>query len=152
MRRRVRVVLTLALFAVMALLGWGAYRHFTEPRYDGKTVSQWVQLLKSGEIGRPGAEAVPALISAFKGQGADVRNRAAEALGGIGPSAVPALTAALKEEDAWVRRNAATALGRIGPAAKEAIPALLEARQDPSPDVQTAVAEALPRIGPKEPN
>src|SRR5262245_39052081 len=72
-----------------------------EPSFEGKSLSEWVKLLKSPK--------------------AEVRGEAARALGQIGPkakSAVPALIDALKDKNEGVRNDAAVALGAIGPEAR----------------------------------
>ena len=95
-----------------------------EAVYQGKTISQWVEVLKH--------------------EGNSAR-RAAIALGKIGPDAVPALIEALKDKDKEVHRLAVYALGQIGPAAKDAVPAL-KALSETEPSVRRSVAKALKQI------
>ena len=69
----------------------------------------WFVPVGYGQAGR-----VSRLIAALKGRDANVRQRAAEALGEIkDPRAVEPLIAALKDADMYVRRLAAEALGKI---------------------------------------
>ena len=95
------------------------------------------------------ADAVPALIDALKDEDAQVRWRAAEALGAIRQASVPALMTALKDEQAEVRWRAADALGMMGSAAKDAVPSLVEALHDESWLVRERAAHALGEIGPE---
>jgi HEAT repeat protein len=102
-----------------------------------------------GRIGPAAAEAVPALVGAFKKAAASsVRPVAAAALGKIGPAAVPALVGALGDADKEVRRVAAATLGEIGPAAAEALPALAGVVEDTVWQVRWAAAAALGEVGP----
>jgi len=112
-----------------------------------------------------GVAAVPALVDALKGQDAEVRKKAAYALGEIGvghrcgAAVVPALIDALKDKDAEVRGSAAEALGTIGEEAKAAVPALIDALKDgekgwanwrgSSRTVSSMAAGALSKIDPE---
>jgi HEAT repeat protein len=102
-----------------------------EAMHEGRTVSQWAELLKSPDR--------------------DQRMKAADALFAIGPeakAAVPALAAALKDADRVVREVSALALRRLGPEAKAAVPALVEVlRQDKDEFVRWKAAYALRHIG-----
>ena len=60
---------------------------------------------------------------------------------------VPTLVGLLSHATPQVRALSARTLGRIGPAAKEATTALEAARRDSNSAVQTAVKDALNRIG-----
>lgn len=79
------------------------------------------------ELGKMGAEAVPALSLAL--HDSDVREDAARALASIGRPALPTLLSALRDESSYnydeIQNEAARALGSIG--AAEAVPALLDA-------------------------
>jgi HEAT repeat protein len=90
---------------------------------------------------------VEGLIKALSHQKqADVRRKAAEALGRIGDTAgVPALIEALDDTDKGVRLIAAYWLGNIGH--PTAVPALMEALVDTSRGVRTYAAVALGMIG-----
>jgi HEAT repeat protein len=101
-----------------------------EPRYDGKTVHEWLQAVRAAPAQRP---------------------KAAAAFRKVGPAAkaaVPALLAALRERGEPIRSLAAQALGRIGAKAREAVPALLELLRDKNDSLRFDAAEALSRIGP----
>lgn len=108
-------------------------------------------------LGANGKPAVPDLIDALKdknaitrGDGGQVRERAARSLGRLGThakAAIPALTELLKDSDRNARRAAAEALGLMGPEAVLAAPKLRDlASNDPAlADVALA---ALDRIEP----
>jgi 3-methyladenine DNA glycosylase AlkC len=101
-----------------------------EAIYNGKTVSQWVNELKSSK-------------------NSTGRSIAARSLARFGPeakAAVPALIEALKDEDKATRVSAASSLGQIGPAAKDAVPALIEAVKDKNVFVSSSAASALRQI------
>src|SRR5205823_4902352 len=101
-----------------------------EPSSEGKSLSEWVKLLKGGDFGE--------------------RQKAALALGKMGPkakAAVPALIDALKDKKDRVRRFSAKALGDVGPEAKAAVPALIEALRDDQ--VRAMAGYALKRIDPE---
>jgi HEAT repeat protein len=102
-----------------------------EPVYEGKNVSQWIELLKSPD--------------------ANQREKAAHALTTFGhqaKAAVPALAEALKDSETYVRQRVVFALGRIGRDANPAVPALVEVlRNDKEEFVRVTAAYALGRIG-----
>lgn len=75
-----------------------------------------------------------------------VRDTAAAALSQLGGAAVPALQALLAHPEAEVRARAADALGRIGPPAAAALPALRERLRDASPEVRLSAAEGVWRM------
>ena len=89
--------------------------------------------------------AVSALVATLRDDHAEVRDRAAWALGELEePSAVPGLTAALKDGDVSLRRMAAWALGEIEDAS--AIPGLVAALQDGDAQLRSKSAWALGEI------
>ncbi|MCX7840301.1 MAG: HEAT repeat domain-containing protein, partial [Anaerolineae bacterium] len=91
-------------------------------------------------------QAVPLLIAALRDEDANVRERAAYALGEIGDvRAVEPLLVALRDENADVRGRAADALGRIGDV--RAVEPLLVALRDESRLVRASAADALGKIG-----
>jgi HEAT repeat protein len=96
-----------------------------EPEFKGRTLSQWVEQLKSG--------------------GAYERQEAVLALHELGPGAVPALAEALlkEKEVVNVRIWAAWGLRLNGPAAKAAVPQLKAALQDDLYLVSIEAAKAL---------
>ncbi len=75
-----------------------------------------------------------------------VCDAAAVALSQIGGAAVPTLQALLAHRDAEVRARAAEALGRIGPPASAALDTLREGLTDPVPAVRLAAAEGIWRL------
>ncbi|MHC4353790.1 MAG: HEAT repeat domain-containing protein [Planctomycetota bacterium] len=95
--------------------------------YDQKKVDEWIRQLED------------------KGEGGDVRRKAAELLGRTGdPRVVPALLKALEDKQYTVRRDAANALGRIGD--QRAVQPLIEALEDKQDSVRQAAARALGKI------
>jgi hypothetical protein len=101
-----RPVLALALVACGAMFPHPAHAAKEPARY-GKSLSEWIALLKDQDVG--------------------VRNNAASVLSLFGPEAAPAapaLAKALTDKNPDVRRHAALALGNIGPKAKAAAAAL----------------------------
>jgi HEAT repeat protein len=141
----------------------------TAPAYGGKTVAEWLAVLKLddsqeanweqrrraayalGQIGPAAKDAVPALTEALDSQSMDVRQYAADALGHIGPDAKGAatrLTESLQDSanDEHVHRLAARALGRIGPAAAGATAALQQSLQGDDLVRRVEAAVALWRI------
>src|SRR5690606_34240383 len=80
--------------------------------------------------GPAAAAAVPLLIRITRDESADLRMRAATALGGVGPAAEIAaatLVALVLFDEAWIVRDAAaTALTRIGDSGQAALVQLLQ--------------------------
>jgi HEAT repeat protein len=64
----------------------------------------------------------------------------------LGEVAVPALVTALKGDNANMRKGAASALARIGGAAQSALPALRELAQEKDPQLALAASAAAARI------
>jgi hypothetical protein len=97
---------------------------------------------------RLGRRAIGPLIRALRyDANAEVRGRAAEALGTLGgPRAVEPLLEALRGPSEVVRERAAKALGALGDT--RAIPALRAAAEDPDRYVKAAAADALKRLDP----
>src|SRR5438270_37283 len=97
---------------------------------------------------RLGRRALRPLVRALRDPNAEVRARAAEALGTLGYArAVGPLIAALRGPSELVRERAAKALGALGD--RRAAGPLREALQDPDRYVQAAAAQAL-KQGPAE--
>jgi len=140
------------------------------PRYQGKTVGEWVQALGGpermeafGTLTQADKSAVPVLIELLRSDVSHIRTAAATAIARLGPdaqAAISALGAALKDKNLNVRYWAARALGAMGPAAETTVPALADAlkthpKTDPDlegppryyKDARTAAAEALGMIG-----
>ncbi|MFQ5700799.1 MAG: HEAT repeat domain-containing protein [Acidobacteriota bacterium] len=90
--------------------------------------------------------AVPLLTDLLQDPEADIRARAAFALGSIGdPNSCPVLLRALGDESWAVRAMAAKALGRLK--LEECVPRLCDALADPQWWVRVNAAEALKRQG-----
>jgi HEAT repeat protein len=130
-RTSLGVLLSIAVAIGVVSLGKNSDAQEKEPVYEGKTVAQWIELLKS--------------------RNADQRDKAAHALTTFGPqakAAVPALAEALKDSETYVRQRAAFALGQIGPGAASALPALADVlRNDKQELVRVTAAYAMGRIG-----
>jgi hypothetical protein len=77
----------------------------------------------------------------------DQRISRLEAAGPAAPAAdVTRLVRQLGDKDAAARRTAAEELGKLGPSASAALPALVAAVDDPDPEVQKAVRQALKQV------
>ena len=93
---------------------------------------------------------VPQLVLELKDPGAEVRMRAAMALGDIGlqaKEAVPALLAAADDKNGLVRALVAGALGKTGRGAKGVVPALIGMLGDEHREARRAAATGLGDIG-----
>jgi len=98
-------------------------------------------------------EALPVLIQALKDAAGDVRETAAQVLGGYGAiaaPAIPSLTVALDDWSPDVQREAMGALLKIGPEAKAAVPALRELRGHRDESVAATAANALRKLDPRD--
>src|SRR5439155_16185183 len=96
------------------------------------------------------AEVVPALIAVLDDRDANVRARAAAALGAMrekAKDAVPALNDALKDANPSLRLAAATALGKIGTPARVTYPTLDQLAKDDQPEIRKAASESKKKIG-----
>jgi HEAT repeat protein len=132
-----------------------------EPRVKGKTVKEWIELLKSapsprakgeaaqalGEFNDKGEVAVPALTEALKTAHPEVKYYSAQALSQIGSAGVPGLIEALKSKDVGTRVNGAKWLGSVQPAPKAAVAPLSEALKDENRTVRTWAVIALSQYG-----
>jgi hypothetical protein len=133
-----------------------------EPEVDGRKLSEWVQRLKSGDVGerqgavlalgKIGPEGVPALADALEDKEiVNVRLWAAWGLrknGADAKAAVPKLEAALKDENYLVRVEVAKALWAVAEH-KKAISTLIELLNNKDPNIRWGAAESLEWIGPK---
>lgn len=130
-----------------------------EPEYDGLTLSEWRELMKSLDFQSPAAaKAVPGLLMLLQDRDLPwfTRKQAALTLGRIGQpaeSAVPVLRSLLISDDPVEREAiapwAAKALALFGPLAAEATPELELVLTDESrPQIdRLCCVEALGRIG-----
>ena len=128
--------LAAVLLALAALARAGA-----EPSFEGKTLGQWMALLKEVPkdpartssdwrkapyaVGKIGVPALPSLIEAMGDADAGVRLRVIRPIVVMGPTAsdaAPALATRLGDPDAQVRQWSAVALGQIGGPAAGAVP------------------------------
>lgn len=160
-------VLPIAVVAFASLVGF--LRAEGEPSFEGKTLSQWMALLKEvpkdpartssdwrkapWAVGKIAVPALPGLIEALDDANAQVRLRAIRpivVMGAVASDAAPALASRLADDDAQVRQWSAVALGQIGPPAAGAVPRLAEALKDPETAVRQAAAAALGAIGATE--
>jgi HEAT repeat protein len=115
------------------------------------------RLLREGEIGNwtahvmanVGAPAIPFLLAALDDAVADVRRRAADALGDFDArdDVASALAARLADTDPTVRRTAAAALGRHAASPVIAVRALLSALDDADEGVRYDAAAMLGKYG-----
>jgi HEAT repeat protein len=86
-------------------------------------------------------------IKKLKSKNAEIRKKAAEALGDMGPAAsaaVPALIEAFKDKDYFVNQAVVKALGKIG---EPALPALMTAVSDNEEKVRTHAIETIGVMG-----
>src|SRR5579871_6438840 len=132
-----------------------------EPLDHGKTLSYWIDKLKSPDglvceeaaevvssLGATARGAVPALKELLKHDLPSVRSKAAMALWRIdGYVAERELTDGLRDPAKSVRLDAARALAQIGPAARAAAGALVELLNDSDATVRAQAGRALRHIG-----
>jgi len=113
-----------------ALISQASYMRPLAGSQSVKPFNQWTeQDAAEDALGRIGAAAVPALVTALRDPEPSVRLKAVEVLGRMGDDAqgaVPDLIRLLDDSDADVRKAATRTLGRIGPAAQSAVPALMQ--------------------------
>jgi HEAT repeat protein len=155
-----------AILCAALLSALTAQAEEVEPSFEGKSLSQWMTLLKEvpkdpahasqdwrkapWALGKIGVPALPGLITTLEDPTPSVRLRAIRpivAMGHVASDAAPTLARCLKDGDPHVRQWAAVALGQIGPAAAGGGPGLIEALKDPEPTVRQAAAAALGTLG-----
>ena len=158
-----------AFLGIALLAGMAGYAEEAQPSFEGKSLSQWMSLLKEvpkdpahasqdwrkapWALGKIGVPALPGLITTLEDPAPSIRLRAIRpivAMGGAASDAAPGLARCLKDGDPRVRQWAAVALGQIGPAAAGGGPGLIEALKDPEAAVRQAAAAALGAIGTPE--
>jgi HEAT repeat protein len=126
------------LSAVMIVALWASAVGAQEPRYQGRTMKQWADQLRSRDE-------------------AD-KEAAAKAFIHFGARAVPLLTSMLRDPDVEARKGAGGALWMIGPTAKDALPDLMWiAERDPDEHMRMGgatfvfwLATARPQVPPTE--
>ncbi|MEX2214516.1 MAG: HEAT repeat domain-containing protein, partial [Phycisphaeraceae bacterium] len=107
-------------------------------------------------MGPAAAQAVPYLLEVLHSKDqADVRERAAMALGAIGAkaaAAVPDLIKAMRHEEHVISYAAIDALGQMGDASADAVPVMIKLLEQPfgaGEDGRHHVLRALAKLGPK---
>ena len=150
--------LTLQLRAALYL--WGRDRHPAAAEYlalflNDESLPQTLRRLAFRQIpveGPLGARTVPPLLAALKSTDANVREWAADRLGGCTvqtPTVVEGLRAALADKDRDVREAAARSLRSFGPAAQVAVPDLLRRLDDAEGRVQREAILTLAAVHPE---
>ncbi len=100
-------------------------------------------------LGRIGPDAIPGLVSLLEAKANAIRT-APPLVGSVQPTlaeVVERLTKGLKHESEFMRWHKAQQLGVLGAHAKKAVPALIQTLADGSPQVRSASAEALSKMG-----
>lgn len=100
-----------------------------------------------GEIGEPAEQIAPVLIRAFTDADQNVRTTALLSIISMGKSAVPFLIDVFESSNADVRQKAAFALGEIGQPVDLIIPALIGNLDDREWNVRRVSVRALLNIG-----
>jgi HEAT repeat protein len=165
MRHPVRGSRAALLFGALALFGAATLANQDEKKVKGKTVDEWIDVLKKSKDSKESVEAVSALCSfgpkakaaipvlteIVKDNKAFVAEEAAGALFGIGDDALPALKELLKAEKPGARAKAVRALMSLvqkKPAAKEVAPLLIDLfKNDPDATVRAGAASGLGHLG-----
>ena len=95
------------------------------------------------DMGYGAQEAVPQLTTALSSEDADLRWRAARALGSTGSAqAVPALRKLTKDSEALVRAQATYALGRLKAEDQDSMKAVIDGLADKEVQVRRAAVRA----------
>ena len=162
MRKRVYIVLSALLLAVVGLATWeGLRKHEREPVYNGKPVSYWIErsgeykvvastdLLSARIIPEADSNAAPFLIKALERQDSSLRRAYFLTWRRLPYWAWKRLPTPIVARN--IRESAAATLGRVGVGAEGAIPALIRAaRGDESALVRAIAINSLARIGNEE--
>ncbi len=147
---------------VVAITTLGLLGLAQEPVEQGKTLSQWIELMTAADpavrqeaclamanMRTRAAPGVPALAKALRDPDTGVRYSAAFALffmGKAARNALPELEAALKDSEAGVREMAAMALADSNIGAARSLPALQAALSDPDASVRLYAQNAIKSI------
>ena len=105
-------------------------------------------VLKIGNLGRHGADAVPVLENLLHDPKDDLANQAARSLAQIGKPAVRTLAEASRNGNLTVSLRALWALSLIGPEAKDAVPTLVKLLDHEQERLRAAALYALGEMGP----
>ena len=105
-------------------------------------------VLKIGNLGRNGHQAVPVLENLLRSPDDNLANQAARSLAQIGQPSVSALASAAKDGDSTTSLRALWALSLIGPEAKEALPVLVKLLDHPHERIKAGALYALGEMGP----
>jgi HEAT repeat protein len=124
-RARVRKAVALAVL-VSAAAPVRPCSTTSEPRAEGKSVSDWIAVLE--------------------GKDTDAQLHASEVLTGMGERAVPYLIRALERYGSGTRRWILSCLGPMGSAASGALPAISALLHDPSLNIRVSAAATIVRI------
>jgi HEAT repeat protein len=159
------------LISVVALLAAAPLPAADEPSFNGRSLSEWLAILKDDPLVRKrkaalvalgqmisGSEesqkkAIPGIAKAMKVDGtAGVRAQAATLLGQQPLEAAPLvlgdLAEALRsEKDSEVRKELAIGVGKFGRLSGSAVLPLVEVLKDPAAPTRAAAADALGKIG-----
>ncbi len=119
------------LLLLGSLLVFGAAACDSEPEVDGRTVTEWIGLLRHEDW--------------------EVQQEAQDALARLGPEAVPYLKHSLRFKDSALRRGLVRTLAQIGPPAAEAVPMLLSViSREKVAVIRAAILRALAAIAPRD--
>jgi HEAT repeat protein len=149
----------ITIFFCVAFVGCGFRSNAREPRYQGKTLTTWLQLYQKADEGTAGerdataaiqaigTNALPYLMKWIASTDLDVGLRAQQGfkiLGRVAAPAIPALSKLLTGTNEFVAIVVGPALGSIG---APAVPALLEALTNRSYKISLRAILAIPELG-----
>jgi len=161
MRRAFRGLRWALLCGALTLLGATVLANQDDKKVKGKTVDEWIDVLKNSKdpkesgqaisalraFGPKAKSAIPILTEIVRDNKPLVAEQAAGALFGIGDDALPALKELLKAEKPGARAHAIRAIFSLvqkKPAAKEVAPLLVDLfKNDPDVNVRSRAATGL---------
>jgi HEAT repeat protein len=143
---------TLAFFTAAASVASGAdLAQLKAALQAGAPAEQHAAADDLADLGAKATPAVPDLAAALKSSDAELRWRAARALGVIGdPQATAALRTAASDGDVLVRAQAIFALGRLKAGDAESLQAVVAHLSDEDPQVRRATIRAVRMMGPPQ--